>query len=545
MTQLLQEWVTRAALRRPEATAVVMGGQRHTYEQLDITSNRLAHALRGAGCGRGDRVALLLPKSPTAVVSLLATMKADACYVPLDIASPAARIAKIVASAEPRVILAGARAVGTLRTLLEDARLTASVRLGWLEADGGAGAPCPPAFTLGDVDAMPASLPAYRNAADDRAHILYTSGSTGTPKGVMITHASVMQFVEWARGYFGLAATDRVSGHSPLHFDLSTFDLFGTFAAGAQLHLVPPELNVVPHQLVHFIRDAGLTQWFSVPSVLALMAQLDVVPQGAFPTLKRVLWCGEVFPTRALRYWMTRLPHVTFTNLYGPTEATIASSYYTVPRCPGDDADPVPIGRPCAGEELLVLGDALRPVAPGEIGDLYIRGVGLSPGYWRDPAKTRDAFLPHPTDPRERIYRTGDLARLGADGLIYFVGRADSQIKARGYRIELGEIEAALQTLAELEESAVVALPTAGFEGTRICCAYVPRPGAAVTPLSLRTALGRLLPAYMMPTHWKAYERLARNANGKIDRRRIKEEWSRDAPPLPAADRPTREHREA
>ncbi len=415
---LLQEWVTRAALRRPEATAVVMGGQRHTYEQLDITSNRLAHALRGAGCGRGDRVALLLPKSPTAVVSLLATMKADACYVPLDIASPAARIAKIVASAEPRVILAGARAVGTLRTLLEDARLTASVRLGWLEADGGAGAPCPPAFTLGDVDAMPASLPAYRNAADDRAHILYTSGSTGTPKGVMITHASVMQFVEWARGYFGLAATDRVSGHSPLHFDLSTFDLFGTFAAGAQLHLVPPELNVVPHQLVHFIRDAGLTQWFSVPSVLALMAQLDVVPQGAFPTLKRVLWCGEVFPTRALRYWMTRLPHVTFTNLYGPTEATIASSYYTVPRCPGDDADPVPIGRPCAGEELLVLGDALRPVAPGEIGDLYIRGVGLSPGYWRDPAKTRDAFLPHPTDPRERIYRTGDLARLGADGLI-------------------------------------------------------------------------------------------------------------------------------
>src|SRR5216117_3855320 len=335
-----------------------------------------------------------------------------------------------------------------------------------------------------------------------------------------------------------------MSSHPPLHFDLSTFDVFGTFAAGAQLHLVPPDLSLLPNALAEFIRHAELTQWFSVPSLLSYMAKLDVVQFNDFPALRRLLWCGEVFPTPALRYWMARLPHATFTNLYGPTETTIASSYYAVPTCPEHDGVAIPIGTPCEGEELLVLSDTLRPVSPGEIGDLYIRGVGLSPGYWRDPEKTRGAFLPYPADARERIYRTGDLARLAADGLIYFVGRADSQIKARGYRIELGEIEAALQSLAELQESAVVALPTDGFEGTMICCAYVPRPGAAVTPLSLRTALGRLLPAYMMPTHWKAYERLARNANGKIDRRRIKEEWSRDAPPLPAADRPTREHRE-
>jgi len=541
---LLQHWVTEQASRRPEAGALVFKDERLTYEALELASNRLARLLKDAGCARGDRVCLLAPKSPAAIVAILGVLKADAVYVPLDPASPPARLEKMIASCDNRWILASGPVGATLEALFASPPFAATHAVGWLGADdppGGVTAQ----FTMGDLAAYPSEAPRSANSPRDAAHILFTSGSTGMPKGVVITHANVRHFVDWAVPYFGTAPTDRISGHPPLHFDLSTFDIFGTFAAGAQLHLVPPELNVVPHQLVHFIRDAGLTQWFSVPSVLALMAQLDVVPQGAFPTLKRVLWCGEVFPTRALRYWMTRLPHVTFTNLYGPTEATIASSYYTVPRCPGDDADPVPIGRPCAGEELLVLGDALRPVAPGEIGDLYIRGVGLSPGYWRDPANTRGAFLPHPTDPRERIYRTGDLARLGADGLIYFVGRADSQIKARGYRIELGEIEAALQTLAELEESAVVALPTAGFEGTRICCAYVPRPGAAVTPLSLRTALGRLLPAYMMPTHWKAYERLARNANGKIDRRRIKEEWSRDAPPLPAGDRPTREHREA
>lgn len=165
---------------------------------------------------------------------------------------------------------------------------------------------------------------------------------------------------------------------------------------------------------------------------------------------------------------------------------------------------------------------------PGDIGDLFIRGVGLSPGYWRDAEKTATAFSANPAAPGDRIYRTGDLARLGDDGLIYFVGRADSQIKARGYRIELGEIEVALQTLPELEECAVVALPSHGFEGMTICCAYVPRPGAGVTPLTLRKQLAGLLPAYMLPSQWRAYDRLARNANGKIDRRRIKDEWERD-----------------
>ena len=148
----------------------------------------------------------------------------------------------------------------------------------------------------------------------------------------------------------------------------------------------------MPHKLAAFMRESQITQWFSVPSILTLMAQLDVVQSDDFPALRRLLWCGEGFPTRALRYWMSRLPHVTFTNLYGPTEATIASSYYTVPRCPAGDTEPIPIGSPCAGEKLLVLDHAFRPVPEGEIGDLFIQGVGLSPGYWRDPAKTRSAL---------------------------------------------------------------------------------------------------------------------------------------------------------
>jgi acyl-coenzyme A synthetase/AMP-(fatty) acid ligase len=232
---------------------------------------------------------------------------------------------------------------------------------------------------------------------------------------------------------------------------------------------------------------------------------------------------------------MKRLPHVRFTNLYGPTETTIASSYYTVPACPEDEKAQIPIGTACEGEELLVLDEHLQPVACGQIGDLYIRGVGLSPGYWRDPERTRAAFLPDPwgRSPSDRIYKTGDLATIGRDGLVYFLGRADLQIKSRGYRIELGEIEAALNANASLQECAVVAVETEGFEGKTICCAYAAAPGAPASPATLRKHLSAVLPPYMVPTRWKAFDRLPQNANGKIDRRRLMDLFARDATQTP------------
>jgi acyl-coenzyme A synthetase/AMP-(fatty) acid ligase len=212
---------------------------------------------------------------------------------------------------------------------------------------------------------------------------------------------------------------------------------------------------------------------------------------------------------------MRRLPHARFTNLYGPTETTIASSYYDVPACPADPKAAIPIGSPCEGEELFLVND-----------EIHIGGAGLSPGYWRDPEKTAAAFVPHPRRAGERLYRTGDLGRVRADGLFELIGRADTQIKSRGYRIELGEIEAALASLAQLRESAVVAIRTEGFEQWLICCAYVPMPGAEASPASLRAALARLVPNYMLPARWTRHEALPRNANGKVDRPRLKEAFS-------------------
>jgi amino acid adenylation domain-containing protein len=347
------------------------------------------------------------------------------------------------------------------------------------------------------------------------------------PKGVVITHANVIPFIEWAVGYFGTKASDRISGHPPLHFDLSTFDIYGSFCAGAELHLVPASLNLTAHKLAELIRDSELTQWFSVPSAMTYLSKFEAVKQDDFPALERVLWCGEVLPTPILLDWMRRLPHATFTNLYGPTEATIASSFYTVTEMPATETDSIPIGVPCTGEELLVLDEQLRPVPTGETGDLYIAGVGLSPGYWRDVEKTAAAFLPDPrsSNPEDRIYKTGDLARIDEDGLVYFLGRADSQIKSRGHRIELGEIEAALNALDAVKECAVVGVETGGFEGTAICCAYAPAE-STVTAVLLRQELRKHLPGYMIPTRWLARDELPKNVNGKIDRRTLRESFA-------------------
>jgi acyl-coenzyme A synthetase/AMP-(fatty) acid ligase len=221
---------------------------------------------------------------------------------------------------------------------------------------------------------------------------------------------------------------------------------------------------------------------------------------------------------------MERLPHVTFTNLYGPTEATIASSYFRVAQPPTND-DAIPIGKACDGEALFVLDDRLRRVPPGQVGTLYIGGKGLSPGYWNDAEKTKAAFLPNPFNPglSDRIYNTGDLARTDPNGLVYFVGRADSQIKSRGYRIELGEIEAALYAIEGVKEAAVVAVQDGCFEDNLICCAYSPSSTTSITPTAVKKNLQRKLPGHMVPSRWLVSDKLPKNINGKIDRSMVKE----------------------
>lgn len=516
----LPDFLFDTAARSPEARAIVGDGTSLKYGELGRIAAAMTARLEDRAIGSGERVALLAEKSPMAIAAICGTMGADCIHVPLDADSPPARLKLILGAARPSAIWC--QSTDAVRARLRDA-LPPGVDVPVLELE------TPDAWMSPGMSPAPGAAPG-ETASTEIAQLLFTSGSTGVPKGVMVTHTNVVAFVDWAGAHFGIGADDRVSGHSPLAFDLATWDIFGAFAAGAELHPVPSGFNLFPQKVLAFMRERRLTQWFSVPSLLAYMARFDVLKQDDLPDLKRLIWCGEVFPTTPLRYWMTRLPHVRFTNLYGPTETTIASSVYEVRDVPGENDPPVPIGRACGGESLYVIDEALREAPAGETGEIVIGGVGVTLGYWEDRAKTAERFVVAPDlDAEGPVYRTGDLGRADAEGVVHFLGRADTQIKSRGHRIELGEIENAVLAVDGIGEAAVVAIATDDFANVEIACAYALKPERQLSAAELRKQVAVSLPRYMLPSQWRELLTFPKNANGKIDRLRVQALFDQNA----------------
>jgi non-ribosomal peptide synthetase component F len=429
MTEMLQHWVTAQAGRRADATAVVFQDERLSYGELEVLSNQLARALKERGCVRGDRIALLVPKSPLAAVCQIGIYKADCIYVPLDSSSTTKRLAGILAHSGSRCLIASASLAPRVRELFEQPSLP-SLRVGWL------GTPADPeglpvSFRFSDIGVLP-GIPlrsAYR--AQDPAQILYDPRDTALLQGVVLNHASGVEAAEWVRRRFRLEESDRLAGDAPLPSHHALVDLFGSAAAGAELHLVPEECHHLPRRLAAWIRDSGVTQWSSSSESLDNLARLDAVQPWDFPQLRRVHWHGSL-SSGALDHWMKRLPHVAFTGLHGPAETGIASHHTAETYLEGEVE--FPIGTAAGSAELLVLDHNLQPVITDAAGDLYVKGPGLSAGYWNDPEATSHAF---PTlEGFGRVYRSGSQARRGQDGLIYPVTDAISRAHTSDDRFE-------------------------------------------------------------------------------------------------------------
>ncbi|MCH8494544.1 MAG: amino acid adenylation domain-containing protein [Balneolales bacterium] len=525
---MIYDWSREQARKNGNQIAVSLNDEKISYSLLEVESNKLAGMLIRHGLMPGDRIGLFMEKTPKTIIAMLGITKAGGVYVPLDPHSPAERVIKIIKSSDLYMVFIDHNTTHLFQDLIQTEPDISLLPWVWwsaspvIQADN-----LSPLFSYKDIDSQKNEAHQVVRSSMIAAHILFTSGSTGQPKGVVITHSNIEAFINWAVPYFNMKVGEHTSCHSPLHFDLSTFDIYGAFAAGCHLHLVPAAISTNPARLSAFILENNLDQWFSVPSALSYLAKFNAIPKGGYPNLKRLIWCGEVFPIDGLKYWMKSLPNVVFTNLYGPTEATIASSFYTVKESP-DELSQVPIGEPCQNEKLIILDDDMQHTKVGEIGNLYISGSGLSPGYWRDIAKTKAVFSWYINEEgeRKRIYKTGDLASLGNDGMVYFHGRSDYQIKSRGYRIELGEIESALSQVDLLREYAVVPVQLNGFAGTAIGCAYVGTgaENGTLAPL-LKKRLTDKIPNYMMPQVWQEYEQLPRNGNGKIDRKMLSDRF--------------------
>ena len=515
---LLHQLLTQSAERHPDRAAIADGRRVLTYQALDAWSNRVARALADRGVRRGDRVGVDLGKSAEAVVAIYGALKAGACYVPCDHTAPAARLATIASDCGMRVVCTStARAATWLRMAAGSTPVQRLLLLDGDQADDGpaSGAAAGLAITARrEILAYPGGPPAIACSELDIAYVLYTSGSTGRPKGVMLTHRNGLSFVQWAAGELGVTAEDRLSSHAPFHFDLSVLDLFAAAASGAATVLVPATASLFPPRLADFVRNARISIWYSVPSVLSMLVRGGGVRPGDFPCLRAMLFAGEVLPARLLRGLMELLPHVRFGNLYGPTETNVCTAYWL--SSPPQDGRDVPIGSDIANVETFLVEDGDLP-GPGPAGELYVRGPTVARGYWGDPERTAERFVPDPRDRpvRDTVYRTGDLVRLLDDGSYLFLGRRDGQIKSRGYRIELGEIEAALRQHPGVLDVAVVAVAHDFGASIVKACAVT---DVQTKDRDLRRHCQSLLPRQMIPDIFEIREELPKTSTGKIDR---------------------------
>jgi len=516
MRAVLGDLLRDAARRHPDGTAVVDGASRLTYRELDERTDRLARLLADLGVGRGDRVGIFLDKSAHAVVGLWGVLKAGAAYVPIDAQSPVARAGYIAGNCRVRCLIT---ASGSKAAWPELVRLAPSIEhVIVLDADTddlGAGTlPVVGAERLADQIDGPSAVSVLDQ---DVAYILYTSGSTGEPKGVTLTHRNAMAFVTWAAEEFAIGPSDRLSSHAPFHFDLSVFDLFAAAWGAATLVLVPRRASVFPSEIAKFMRNEQITVWYSVPSILTTLTTQGAITAADVPSLRTLLFAGEVFPTKHLRTLMSLLPGVRFANLFGPTETNVCT-WYDVPPLPVDMVETIPIGRAITNDHTYVVTEDGTLAKTGEAGELYVRGATVMRGYWADPERTERLLV---TDPfaaafPDPVYRTGDLVREDEDGNLRYLGRRDAQIKSRGYRIELGEIEAAIDAHPDITECAVVAIPD-DLITNRIKAFVV---GGADERELVKYCNDRI-PKYMIPQTFEFRTELPKTSNGKTDRRAL------------------------
>ncbi|MEV5600524.1 amino acid adenylation domain-containing protein [Streptomyces sp. NPDC052299] len=485
--------------RTPDAVAVTGDGTALTYAALDTVSAELARALTALGAGPETGVGVLLSRSPAVVSASLGAVRAAAAYVPMDARWPGERLDRVAEVADVRVLVVDEPAAASAWVTETARRIPVLV----VDRTGRVLRGAPPA--PGRTAAVP--------GPDALAYIMFTSGSTGLPKGVGVSHADVAALAQDSAWHDG--AADAVLMHSAYVFDASTFEMWAPLLRGGTV-VVAPEGVLEAGTLRDAVRDQGVTAVFLTTALLNVIADTD---PGAFAGLRLVCAGGELASPDAMQRVAGAAPGVRVLHVYGPTETTTFATRYDV--AADLPAGPPPIGRPLDGMRLYVLDGSLGPVPAGVTGELYLAGRGIARGYTGLPALTATRFVADPFDPDGgRMYRTGDLVKWTPDGQIAYVSRADSQVKLRGYRIEPGEIESVLACCEGVADS--FTLVREDVPGDRRLVAYVvPAEAARPDPAELAEAVGRSLPAYMVPSAFALVDALPLTVNGKVDRRAL------------------------
>lgn len=485
------------ASERPQQLAIASPARTLTYEELYRRSHQLGNQLRQLGARPNMLVGVVMEKGWEQVVAVLAILMAGAAYVPIASVLPRERRWQLYEQSDIQIVL-------TQSWLNETLQWPKNIQRICVDTAGQAPSNIQPLEPIQQLE--------------DLAYIIYTSGSTGVPKGVMIDHRGANNTIVDINRRFSVGADDKVLALSSLSFDLSVYDIFGTLAAGGTIVFPDASATRDPAHWLELMTQQQVTVWNSVPALMRMLVEYATGSHQVLPSsLRLVMLSGDWIPLTLPPQIKSLVKDVQVMSLGGATEASIWSIFYPI-----ETYDPtwksIPYGRPMANQKFYVLNEALEPCPIWVPGQLYIGGIGLAKGYWRNEEKTRASFITHPRT-GERLYRTGDLGRYFPDGNIEFLGREDFQVKVQGYRIECGEIETTLLQHPAVQTVVVTAIGER--QGDKRLVAYVVPVDQAPTPAELRDCLAQKLPEYMVPASFILLDALPLTSNGKVDRRAL------------------------
>jgi len=502
----LSQLVAEQTRRTPDAPALADAHWQFSYREMRQQVIALAQRLREQGVQPGDSVAVALPRSVFLTLALHAIVEAGAAWLPLDTGYPDDRLRMMLEDARPRLLITAPDQQARFADLPDLNTLCYT-------------APLP----VSDTQGLQLSRPQHT------AYIIFTSGSTGRPKGVMVGQTAIVNRLLWMQAAYPLSAADVVAQKTPCSFDVSVWEFFWPFIAGAQLVMAEPDAHRDPQALQHFFAQWGVTTTHFVPSMLAAFVAA-LTPETARThcrTLKQVFCSGEALPADLCREW-EQLTGAPLHNLYGPTEAAVDVSWYPAhgEALAAVTGNSVPIGFPVWNTGLRILDAMMQPVPPGVAGDLYLTGIQLAQGYLGRADLTASRFIADPFAPGERMYRTGDVARWLDNGAVEYLGRSDDQLKIRGQRIELGEIDRVMQSLPDVAQAVAHACvlnqaATGGGDARQLVGYLVSESGLPLDREALREQLTARLPPHMVPVVLVQVADLPLSANGKLDRKAL------------------------
>ena len=506
MQKNVLEYLENSVQNYPDKIVFADSEKEYTYKDFANAAKKVAVAINNMVSVNNKPIAVFVDRNVESLIGFMGALYSANYYVPIDNKMPKQRIEKVIEQVNPAAVLfveADKELVGEV--VGETVKINISEVLS--------------ASTDISLDEITILTEKRKKILDiDPVYIIFTSGSTGMPKGIVISHRSVIDFTDWMAETFEFSEQDIMGNQAPFYFDLSVKDIYTTLKCGATTHIIPKKVLMFPTLLIDYLNSKKSTSLIWATSAFNLVSTSKVLEKKKLETVNKVILGGEALLAKHLNVWKRAMPEIKYVNLYGPTEVTVDCTYYIIDREFSDEGA-VPIGKACENKEVILLDENLKEVPVGVPGEICVRGTGLAKGYYNDFEKTSGVFIQNPLNPYypDIIYKTGDIGIKNEAGLIVFQSRKDGQIKHMGYRIELGEIERAINALDTIS----AAICFYDDSAKKIVCVYA----GETTDAELITYVQDIIPKYMYPNILKKVDVLPYNANGKIDRVKIKESY--------------------